>query len=189
MSAVVWSGRVPVFDLDGTLLDSDTALAGAYLRLGVPEAQVTFGHVVADECERLGLELADYLAAYDVDEATPFAGVESLLAGLRRWAVCSNKDAGCARAELARLGWTPEAAWFAQDFDGGPKRLGPVLECLGLVAEDVVFVGDSPHDAACASEVGCPFVVAAWNPRTRASGLVGDVVLGHPEELIELLRC
>jgi HAD superfamily hydrolase (TIGR01549 family) len=188
MSGIVWSGRVPVFDLDGTLLDSDDALAGAYLRLGVPESRITFGHVVAHECERLGLELADYLAAYDVNEAKPFAGVEALLSDLGRWAVCSNKDAGCARAELARLGWSPEAAWFAQDFEGGPKRLGPLLERLGLVADDVVFVGDSPHDAVCAAEVGCPFVVAAWNPRTRASGLLGDAVLGHPEDLAELLR-
>ena len=39
---------VPIFDLDGTLLDSDAALCGAFVALGVPHESVTFGHVPAD---------------------------------------------------------------------------------------------------------------------------------------------
>jgi len=172
-----------VFDLDGTLLDSDEALCAAYVALGVPRESVTYGHVVADECARLGLSLDDYIAAYDPAAAVPFPGVESMLAGLTRWAVCSNKDRRSGTAELARLGWQPAAALFAQDFGGGPKRLGPVLDALGLGGEDVLFVGDSPHDAVCAADAGARFAVAAWNPRTRALGLNGDVVLRSPSDL------
>ena len=46
---------VPIFDLDGTLIDSDAALVAPFVALGVPREAVTFGHVLQDECDRLGL--------------------------------------------------------------------------------------------------------------------------------------
>jgi len=175
---------IPVFDLDGTLLDSDGALVQAFLDLGVPADAITFGHVVADECARLGIELEAYLAAYDLAAARPFPGADALVAGLDRWAVCSNKDPRLGRPELARLGWAPEVALFSDAFDG-PKRLAPVLDRLGLDAGDVVFVGDTGHDRTCAEAVGARFAVAAWNP--RAADLTGDVVLTDPLQLRAML--
>jgi HAD superfamily hydrolase (TIGR01549 family) len=175
---------VPVFDLDGTLLDSDEALAAAFVALGVDRSAVTRGHVVADECARLGIELTEYLAAYDVTASRPFDGVEDLLAGLGRWGVASNKDPRSGRPELARLGWRPEVALFADAFDG-PKRLGPVLEAMGLEARQVVFVGDTGHDRACAEAVGARFVLAGWNPRARPED--GDLVARHPSDVQGLL--
>src|SRR5437016_4232676 len=141
---------VPIFDLDGTLLDSDAALAGAFVALGVPRESVTFGHVLADECARLGLSLEAYLDAYDPGAALPFPGVDAALAELGRWALCSNKHSTSGRAELDRLGWQPDAALFSEDF-GGPKRLHPVLEALDLDAGGAIFIGDTDHDRACAT--------------------------------------
>lgn len=173
-----------VFDLDGTLLDSDEALARPFVQLGVDRADITFGHVVADECDRLGISLAAYLDAYDVSAALPFPGIDDLLVGLDRWAVCSNKHPRPGRAELARLGWQPEVALFSDAFDG-PKRLPLVLDALGVAGSDVVFVGDTAHDRACAAEVGSRFVLAAWNPRAVAGP--GDLVARRPGEIAELI--
>jgi HAD superfamily hydrolase (TIGR01549 family) len=176
--------RIPIFDLDGTLVDSDEALVAPFVALGVPRDDVTFGHVLEDECARLGISLDRYLAAYDVDAVQPFPGVADVIARLDRWAVCSNKQADAARAELSRLGWQPEVALFADVFDGS-KQLGPVLDALRLGAGDVVFVGDTSHDRACASDVGCPFGLAAWNPRARAAP--GDHVLRTPADVLPFL--
>ncbi len=177
---------VAVFDLDGTLIDSDQALVAAFVALGVGRDQVSFGHVLADECARLGLALDDYLAAYDETLAQPFTGAAELVARLDRWAVCSNKHAGSGRAELARLGWQPEVALFNDSFDGGPKHLEPVLDALGLGADQILYVGDTGHDRACAAEVGARFVLAGWNPRAVAEP--GDVVLARPEQVVDLLE-
>lgn len=174
-----------VFDLDGTLLDSDDALAAAFVTLGVPPEEVTRGHVVAEECARLGIGLEDYLDAYDTSAATPFPGVEELLASVGRWAVCSNKHPRSGRAELERLGWAPEVALFADAFDG-PKALGPVLGALGVAASAVIFVGDTPHDERCAEEAGTAFAWAGWNHRTRPTG--GWPVLRRPAEVTRLLE-
>jgi HAD superfamily hydrolase (TIGR01549 family) len=178
-------GSFPVFDLDGTLIDSDRALADAFVTLGVAPEAVTFGHVLADECERLGVALGDYLDAYDTNAVQPFDGVEELLGEVERWAVVSNKHPVSGRAELERLAWSPEVALFADSFGGGPKRLEPVLDALGRRAADVVLVGDTAHDRACARAAGCRFFLAGWNPRAEPEP--GDVVLGEPLELLRWL--
>jgi HAD superfamily hydrolase (TIGR01549 family) len=176
-----------VFDLDGTLIDTDAALLAPFVAAGVPAEAVTFGHVLTDECERLGVSLDFYLDHYDEEQSQPFAGVVELVAEvarLGRWAVCSNKHPRSGRAELARLGWEPEIALFSDAFDG-PKRLEPVLEELGVTASDIVFVGDTAHDRVCAREVGVRFGLAGWNPRAR--GEDGDVVLARPADVLDLM--
>ncbi|MEA2534036.1 MAG: N-acetyl-D-muramate 6-phosphate phosphatase [Actinomycetota bacterium] len=175
---------VPIFDLDGTLLDSDAALTGAFVALGIPAESITFGHVVADECARLGVSLEAFLDAYDHGAALPFPGVEEMLAALSRWGLCSNKHSSSGRTELARLGWKPAAALFSEDF-GGPKRLDLVLATLGLDAAEAMFVGDTDHDWACAADAGVAFALAGWNP--RATPRENDTVLAHPADLLPLL--
>jgi HAD superfamily hydrolase (TIGR01549 family) len=173
-----------IFDLDGTLLDSDRALVNAFVRCGISAESVTFGHLITDECERLGIALDDYFAAYDPAEVAPFDGVAELLASLDRWAVASHKDRTMAHAELRRLGWLPEVALFAQDF-GGPKSLELVLAALGLDRADVLFVGDTFHDRRAALDAGVRYVVAGWN--LRADRRDGDLVAGRPADILDLL--
>lgn len=175
-----------IFDLDGTLLDSDEALVRPFLELGMAREEITFGHPVVEACAAWGIDLDEYLRRYDTGAASPFPGAEELVGRLERWAICSNKHPVSGRAELARLGWRPEVAAFADTFDGGPKHLGPVLDALGLGAHEVVFVGDTEHDLACAMEVGCRFVWAGWNPRTMATAPRGTIA-PSPSALLGLL--
>lgn len=183
-----------IFDLDGTLLDSDAALVAAFVSLGIPRETVTFGHPIEAECQRLGLTVNDYVAAYDPAAAAPFPGVEDLLEGLDRWVICSNKAAASGQEELRRLGWRPEVSWFAEDFGGAAKSLSPVIASLDIPRERIGglwFVGDSLHDLRCAREVGCRFAWAGWNPRTRSqlglSGASDGIVLRRPTDLLGLL--
>jgi phosphoglycolate phosphatase-like HAD superfamily hydrolase len=179
------SALVPIFDLDGTLLDSDEALVAPFLALGVRREDIAFGEPVAVACERLGVPTEVYVARYDPSMAAPFPGVRELVARLGRWAVCSNKAVESGRADLGRWGWDPEVALFTDAFGGGQKTLGPVLEVLGLTAGEVVYVGDSEHDREAASAAGCRFLVAGWNPRAR--DVRGDQLLTQPSELLPLL--
>lgn len=178
--------KVPIFDLDGTLVDSADALLAPFLALGVEHATIPPpGMLLEDACAQVGITVADYIAAYDPSLVRPFPGAAELLDGLSRWAVCSNKLRAAGTLELGLLGWQPEHVMFAEDFNGQPKHLDVLLNDLNLDAPDVVFVGDTQHDRACAAAAGVTFVLAGWNP--RAESRPGDVTLSHPMELLELL--
>ena len=175
-----------IFDFDGTLVDSDRALVLPFLALGVDESEISFGHAVAEECDRLGIQLDRYVELYDDRAVQPFPGVAEVVPRLGRWALCSNKHPRSGRSELDRLGWEPELALFADHFDWAHKSIVPVLTLMGLDASAVVMVGDSAGDVRCAEEVGCRFVWAGWNPRVEASDPEGQV-LRRPLELLDLL--
>lgn len=173
---------VPIFDFDGTLVDSDQALAGAFVALGVPEEDVTFGHELAVECERLGVSVDEYVEVYRTFRPGPFAQVEELVRELETWHICSNKHGPDGHRELEHLGWSPTSAWFADAF-AGPKSLRPLLADHRLDPDQVVFVGDTVHDRSCAVEVGCRFILAGWNPRALRGRQPNDLVATTPLEL------
>jgi phosphoglycolate phosphatase-like HAD superfamily hydrolase len=176
-----------VFDLDGTLVDSDRALIEPYLRLGFTMDDVRLGPLLVDECARLGIEMADYIAHYDSNDVTAFPGVDELLARIPRWAVASNKLRAAGEAELARFGWVGACAFFAEDFGGRSKHLGPVLDRLGIDGSDVVFVGDTDHDRLCARDAGARFALAGWNARALDLSVDGDIVLRRPDDLLDVV--
>ncbi|MET0903986.1 MAG: HAD hydrolase-like protein [Acidimicrobiales bacterium] len=179
---------VPLFDFDGTLVDSDAALTAPWHLLGVDPGLVPLGLPLGEACERAGVTVAAYLEHYDFAAVLPFRGVAEMIAGLDRWGLASNKERTSGRRELERLGWRPDAALFSDDFGGREKELGPLLRALDLDAESVVFVGDTRHDRACASAVGARFALAGWNPRARAGAEAGDLVLDRPEDVLDLLH-
>jgi HAD superfamily hydrolase (TIGR01549 family) len=178
---------VPLFDFDGTLVDSDVALTAPWHALGVDPELVPLGMPLVAACKRVGVTVEAYLSLYDPAAAMPFAGVDELLAGLGRWGLASNKERTSGHRELARLGWTPEVALFSDDFGGAEKQLGPLLDALDLTADEVLFVGDTRHDRACASAVGAPFALAGWNERARATAEPGDLVLHDPVDVLARL--
>ena len=63
MSAAARTYDALIFDFDGTLVDSDEELVRAFVVLGVDRSEITFGHAIAVEVERLGLSLDDYADA------------------------------------------------------------------------------------------------------------------------------
>ncbi|MGB6057901.1 MAG: HAD-IA family hydrolase [Microthrixaceae bacterium] len=174
-----------IFDFDGTMIDSDAALVSPFVTLGVPLEEISFGHAIAEECDRLGVSLDAYVDAYDTELAQPFAGMTEVVEKLGRWAICSNKHPRSASAELARLRWEPEVALYADHFDWAHKGLSPVLELMDLKPSEVAMVGDSAGDLRCALEIGCQMVWAGWNPRVTAAAPEGTV-LQHPSELLAL---
>lgn len=176
--------RVPIFDLDGTLLDSDEALTAPFVALGIAAEAVPFGMTLGEACNQLGVTVNDYLENYDGREVQPFAGVTDLLSNLEEWAIFSNKLRRAGESDVQGLGWQPSVALFYESF-GGPKSLEPVLAAMELDPSEAVCIGDSEHDRACAKVAGVEFALAAWNPRVIPAD--GDILLREPAQLLDLL--
>lgn len=180
-----------IFDWDGTLLDTDEALVAPFLALGVAREDVPWGNPLGEACAALGIDMAAYLDAYDPELAQPWPGVHELISAVEArgvpWAVCSNKHPDGGDVEMAALGWRPAGVWWSDAFQGKPKRLGPVLEGLGVAASEVLFVGDTEHDLLAAREVGATFVLAGWNPRASVEEVPASDVLARPSDVLARL--
>ena len=172
-----------IFDVDGTLVDSNDAHAWAFV-----EAFAEFGFQVAfEDVRRLIGEGSDKLIPQLVGRyhqaiaerkkaifmvrhlpgVRPFPAVALLLGKLRamdfRLAVASSatRDELEALLEVARA-----KPYFAEVTDADdaerskpdPDIVLAALDKLGLAAERCVMVGDTPYDAAAARRAGVCFV-------------------------------
>lgn len=153
--------RVVVFDLDGTLIESDQdlglALNQTLAELGRPpytraEVRTMIGHGVLPLLTRaLGDEAAAaqarprFLAHYQaglVHATRPYPGIMPLLRRLRGWgvaaAVATNKPAAFTRTILERLGLLEAGLWAWAAGDEVPRGkpdpavIGLAVERLGL---------------------------------------------------------
>jgi phosphoglycolate phosphatase len=182
--------RAVVFDLDGTLIDSDgdilaalnRTLAGQDLPL-LSQAQVK--SMIGDGAKVLverafalygktagPADLAVFLADYEENstvETVPYPGMKAALSALRDaghvLAVCTNKPEGAARRILDALG----LGGFFSVVTGGdttrykkpdPRHLAATLEALGV--QQAIMVGDHENDMAAARGLALPSIFAAW---------------------------
>lgn len=184
-----------VFDLDGTLLDTQEDLANsvnhALERSGYPQRSLAeirsmIGNGVANLVARalpagapagardevLALFRAHYAAHMDVC-TRPYPGIVPLLEelGRRRIAVAvnSNKyDAALQRLCVRFL--APHYAVAVGERPQLPKKPAPdsvllALRHLGVPAEAAAYVGDSEVDVETAKNAKMPFIGCAWGLR------------------------
>ena len=180
-----------VFDLDGTLVDSERDLADAVNALieergatRLPERAI--GGMVGDGAAVLvrrafdaaGLEMDDtslprFLALYDerlTRTTRPYEGMIDALAALRGAGVCAvltNKPAAHTQRLLDELGL---AAFFASCVGGDgpfprkpdPAGLRHLMAQHQVPADSTVLIGDSHIDAATAAAAGARFCLAEY---------------------------
>jgi phosphoglycolate phosphatase len=191
--------RAIVFDLDGTLIDSDgdiraalnrtlaarglaalddaavKSMIGDGAKVLVERAFAARKRVAAPEDQ--AAFLADYEANAAV-ETVPYPGMAAALGALRAaghvLAVCTNKPEAPAKRILAALG----LLGFFDVVVGGdstpwrkpdPRHLGAVLTALDT--ETAIMVGDHENDMAAARGLGLASIFVAWG-YGEASGTV-----------------
>ncbi len=193
-----------LFDMDGTLVDSDAAVERAWrvwsAEHGVdPAAAVAIAHgSPADRTVRRllpALDDAEVAAAAarqlelqyeDLTDVVPASGAHELLATLGRlglpWAVVTSADARLAKARLGAARIVPPVLVTVEDVAAGkpdPEGYRRAAELLGLPPARCLVVEDA--------EVGLAAGRAAGAPTAALKGLDGDVRLPDLGRLAELL--
>jgi 2-phosphoglycolate phosphatase len=185
--------RAVLFDLDGTLVDSYTALADAINHARAqhgldPLAEGTIRGLVGDGVQKL-LERAfdssvpstaqeEFEQRYDAiccEQSHVLADVESTLQSLHaagvKMAVCTNKPTGFSAKILAHLGIVHHfASVVGPDLAGArkpdPRHLLHALMTTGCAATEALFVGDMPIDVRTARNAGLDIAVIASGSST-----------------------
>jgi len=188
--------RAVLFDLDGTLIDSERLILASYrhamrVHLGhVPpedEWKRTIGQPLVVQMRMFGRSdeeaaamirtYVDHNLAHHDELVRPFPGMRAVVrtiraAGLDLGIVTSKKrrttGMGLARCELP-------AEWFraiitaddVQRYKPDPEPVEEALRRLGRHPAETVFVGDSTHDMRSGRAAGVQIAAALWGPYTR----------------------
>jgi sugar-phosphatase len=193
-----------LFDMDGTLVDSDRAVerswlswAGEYGADGPaayamahgspsePTVRKLLAHFTEDEIRRASLRQLE-LQYDDLADVVAAPGAQDLLAVLARrglpWAVVTSADDRLAKARLTAAGITPPVLVTVDDVAAGkpdPAGYLRAAELLGVPAENCLVVEDA--------EVGLQAARAAGARTAALRGLDGDLRLRSLSDLAKLL--
>jgi pyrophosphatase PpaX len=201
-----------LFDFDGTLVDSVALILDSFRHatrtvLGsVPSDELLMagvGRPLRDQMRVLDAARADDLVAVyrehnvrrHADLLRPYAGVEAMLAGLRRrgrrLGIVTSKlrDVVELGMRLVPLGEF-DVVVTCEDTDRHKPDPAPVLHALALLGAapaGAVYVGDAPYDLRAGRAAGVATAAAMWGGAFPAAVLVAerpDRELAHPEEAL-----
>jgi pyrophosphatase PpaX len=202
---------VVLFDLDGTLVDSNALIVESMHRtaeevLGrrFPEEQIAAlvgGGSAARQLATLDPDrvddlVRDYRARIDsaYDGIQCFAGIVDVLRvlkqrGVRLGVVSAKPFEVLERAfAVAGIGGYFDAIVGSDATTRHKPDPEPILHALALLAarpEDAAYVGDSPFDTQAARAAGVYAVAVAWGGLHRVED--ADVLVETPEELLAVL--
>ena len=209
--------RAAVFDLDGTLLNTlaDLADSGNELLASygmAPHPEPAFRYFVGNGSrklmerilpgkspEQIDEALARYKAIYEkylTAKTTPYAGISETLSALKargvRMAVCTNKHISAAEALIRKYFPADTFDTFEGDRPGVPRKPDPahvriVLEKMGVMPEETVYLGDSGVDMQTAVNAGTLPVGVLWGFREKDELIENgaQILLSKPSELLE----
>lgn len=185
--------RAVIFDLDGTLADTEPLVLGCMLETinaaGHPVAReqllryigpplpVMLNHMLGLSLEEAQPIYLDYLARYRRDympRTAPLPGAEPLLDALREadipLAIVTNKREDAGRQTVELLGWSERFATvigadtaIAPKPDAAPIRLA--LHALGATADEAAIVGDTESDMGAGRNAGLAGVIGLQGVR------------------------
>ena len=202
--------RAFIFDLDGTLIDSQedilAAFSYAFDGLGLPappraELLSVIGKRLEDCFSQfLGRDGAAgarlfriWYSEHCLDHTRPYPGVGETLQGLSAMhplALCTMKKFDFARKLVRHFGWESLFKPVLGSEEGfapkpSPDMLIELCRRLRVLPGEVLYVGDTALDAKMAAAAGMPFAFATWGYGSipDLEGLPVHSILGHLEDL------
>ncbi|MBC7880130.1 MAG: HAD family hydrolase [Anaerolineae bacterium] len=196
--------RLIVFDLDGTLVDSEQGIVSAmaltvsalglpaetverWRRLiGVPLREQMALILPTDRLAEAPTVVETYRVLYReimLDNSQPFPGVDDLLRELHAQgdilAICSGKRGPSIREVLAHVGWTQifPVVISPDDVKRGkpdPESMVVALDKTGFQPNQAIMIGDTHFDIEMANRAGVTSCAVTWGTHSRQELAIAD---------------
>lgn len=201
-----------IFDVDGTIIDTELAMLNSLQRTLVEEKGLTKSHEELrfilgipgkDALQMMNLEPVDELhdiwseAVLDFSHnVSVFEGMQETLYQLqqagRLLGIVTSKIKQSMRDEFDQFNLNN---YFNDIIDADdtkehkplPQPLLKSMENLGAQANESIYIGDSIYDMKAAHAAGMKFALALWGAKRTEGFEEADYILNFPIELLDLL--
>ncbi|KRM75483.1 HAD family hydrolase [Secundilactobacillus collinoides] len=202
-----------IFDIDGTLLDTESmymkALDKVMIDHNLPHTYEaltkTFGITSLDALKQLKVpaeqiptilqEWADEIPNHQ-DEVRLYTGIEAMLKQLHATpgidlAIMTSKQKYEFERDVTPLGLDQYFSQFVffEDTKRGKPAPDPILLAMKRAQADpdeTVYIGDTQYDLQAAHAAGIKFGLVAWGAKNQRGVSEADYVLAFPEEILSL---
>lgn len=199
-----------IFDIDGTMLNTETAdllatqetvfqLTGEKKEMeafrfafGIPNS-VVFPQLGIPDVERATLLWEKNYSKYH-DSLKLFDGVNDVLKILKQrgltLGIVTSKSRREFNADFATFGLNEffDTVICVDDSPRPKPNPDPILEYLkrsGAEKSEAMYIGDTAYDAQCAHSAGIRFALALWG--AHGHKIKADYYLNHPDEILNVI--
>lgn len=204
-----------VFDVDGTLIDTEKAYMNALLDVlnkkrggdyTYQEVVQLYGLPAKQGLQQMGFKdqeipqlLKEWFATFDhyQDLVRVFPGIVNALQTLQHYSVKLSVVTSKSQKELAAdftpRGLMPYFDYIVTSSDTKvhkpkPDPLLKMVEISKIPAAETLYVGDTVYDLQCAHGAKAQFGLAGWGAHNHGQFQTIDYLFSRPTEIIDLIR-
>ncbi|PEN79366.1 HAD family hydrolase [Bacillus toyonensis] len=201
-----------IFDVDGTILDTEKAILKSLQRILKEELDVEYtldaldfalGIPGKEALKKLNVPNIDVIhtkwskAVLDYNhEVSVFKSLEDIIGMLSlskiKLGIVTSKTNQELIDEFEPFGLSSyfEDTICACDTDKHKPHPEPLFACLkrlDVPCHEAIYIGDSIYDMQCAKSAGVEFALASWGSKTKGEFKDADYILEEPNDILRLI--
>ncbi|WGF38960.1 HAD family hydrolase [Lysinibacillus capsici] len=205
--------RAIIFDVDGTILDTEQAILQSLQRILREETQQDYpfealrfalGIPGKDALQRLNVDDIEAVhqkwsaAVLDFShEVAVFESLEEVIQHLAtkplQMGIVTSKTAQEVVDEFEPFGLSEyfQHIVSASDTEKHKPHPEPLLKCLDalqVAPEEAIYIGDSIYDFQCAKQAGAKFALAHWGAKSTIGFEEADYVFYEPKDILAIVK-
>ncbi|MDD5102241.1 MAG: HAD-IA family hydrolase [Endomicrobiaceae bacterium] len=207
-----------IFDLDGTLVDSqqdltsavnftrkyygleplEVATVASYLGSGIPAlVKSVLPNVDEKDIPNATVMFKDFYSKHLIDTTKTYSGVSEMLSSLKdvRKAILSNKSEKFSKDIIEKLGLKDffDSIYGGDSFDEkkpSPRPIYEIMESLSVKKENTIMVGDGANDiiAGKTADIKTIAVLYGYSPKEKVEKLQPDFIAATPKDVVNIIR-